>query len=68
MAQISSALTTISISYLILDKEISPRNAIDHRRVDMFAKNMRDAFAFEPIDVEVHLEERGKYRILCLLF
>jgi len=25
---------------------------------------MRDGFAFEPIDVEVHPEERGKYRIL----
>ena len=25
---------------------------------------MRDGFTFEPIDVEVHPEERGKYRIL----
>ena len=63
MAQMSSALTTISMSDLILDKEIYPRNAIDHRRVDMFAENMRDGFTFEPIDVEVHPEERGKYRI-----
>jgi len=64
MAQMSSALTTISMSDLILDKEIYPRNAIDHRRVNMFAENMRDGFTFEPIDVEVHPEERGKYRIL----
>ena len=64
MAQMSSALTTISMSDLVLDKEIYPRNAIDHRRVDMFAENMRDGFTFEPIDVEVHPEERGKYRIL----
>ncbi len=64
MVQMSSALTTISTSDLVLDKEIYPRNAIDHRRVDMFAENMRDGFTFEPIDVEVHPEERGKYRIL----
>ena len=64
MAQMSSAITTISMSDLVLDKEIYPRNAIDHRRVDMFAENMRDGFTFEPIDVEVHPEERGKYRIL----
>ena len=64
MAQISSALTTILMSDLVMDKEIYPRNAIDHRRVDMFAENMRDGFIFEPINVEVHPEERGKYRIL----
>jgi DNA-binding CsgD family transcriptional regulator len=64
MDQISSALTSISMSDLVMDKEIYPRNAIDHRRVDMFAENMRDGFTFEPIDVEVHPEERGKYRIL----
>ncbi len=64
MAQMSSALTTILMSDLVMDKEIYPRNVIDHRRVDMFSENMRDGFIFEPIDVEVHPEERGKYRIL----
>ena len=43
-----------------MDKEIYPRNAIDHRRVDMFAENMRDGFTFEPIDVEVHPEEDAR--------
>ena len=52
------------MSDLVLHKKIYPRNAIDHRRVDMFSENMRDGFTFEPIDVEVHPEERGKYRIL----
>ncbi len=44
------------MSDLVLDKEIYPRtrNAIDHRRVDMFSENMRDGFTFEPIDVEVN--------------
>ena len=64
MDQISSALTTILMSDLVMDKEIYPRNVIDHRRVDMFAENMRDGFTFEPIDVEDHPEKRGKYRIL----
>ncbi len=64
MAQMRSSLIAISMSDLVLDKEIYPRNAIDHRRVDMFAENMRDGFTFEPIDVEVQPEERCKYRIL----
>jgi DNA-binding CsgD family transcriptional regulator len=54
----------IPINNLVLDNEIYPRSAIDHRRVRMFADNLRDGFEFDPIHVQAHPEEKGKYRIL----
>jgi hypothetical protein len=54
----------IPINNLVLDNEIYRRSAIDHRRVQMFAENLRDGFEFEPIHVQLHPEEAGKYRIL----
>ena len=54
----------IKISDIILDNRIYPRSSIDHKRVSMFEENMRDGFEFDPIHLEVHPDEPGKYRIL----
>jgi len=56
--------TTIPISSIILDKAIYPRRAIDHRRVGIFADNIRDGFTFDPIEVEPVPGRPGVYRIL----
>ncbi len=50
----------IPINNLVLDNEIYPRSAIDHKRVQIFAENLRDGFEFEPIHVQLHPEEAGK--------
>jgi hypothetical protein len=42
----------IPISSIILDEDIYPRKGIDHRRVGMFAENIRDGFKFDPLEVE----------------
>jgi DNA-binding CsgD family transcriptional regulator len=57
-------LSFIPINNLVLDNEIYPRIGIDHKRVRTFADNLRDGFAFDPIHVEAHPEEKSKYRIL----
>jgi len=54
----------IPINNLVLDNEIYPRSGIDHRRVQMFADNLRDGFVFDPIHVQAHPQEKDKYRIL----
>lgn len=56
--------SSIPIADVVLDNEIYPRSAIDHRRVQLFAENLRAGFTFEPIDVQVHPENGTKYRIL----
>jgi len=57
-------ITKIPISDIILDEEIYPRERIDQKRVGIFAENIRDDFKFEPIEVELHPDKAGKYRIL----
>jgi hypothetical protein len=37
--------TQIPVSLIILDETIYPRKGIDHRRVGMFAENIRDGIA-----------------------
>jgi hypothetical protein len=37
--------TQIPVSSIILDETIYPRKGIDHRRVGMFAENIRDGIA-----------------------
>jgi len=54
----------IPVTDIILDNNIYPRSAIDHRRVNLFTENLRDGFSFDPIHIEAHPEEKGKYRIL----
>ena len=49
---VQRALYFIPISSIILDEDIYPRKGIDHRRVGIFAENIRDCFKFEPIEVE----------------
>ena len=56
--------TRIPISSIILDEDIYPRKGIDHRRVGIFAENIRDGFKFEPIEVEPDLDKPGRYRLL----
>jgi len=52
--------TKIPISDIILDEEIYPRERIDHKRVGIFAENIRDDFKFEPVEVESHPDKAGK--------
>jgi ParB/RepB/Spo0J family partition protein len=55
---------TVKIEDIILDSSIYPRSSIDHKRVAMFEENMRDGFEFDPIQIQEHPDEPGKYRIL----
>lgn len=59
-----SKVQNIKISEIILDNRIYPRSSIDRKRVAMFEENMGDGFKFDPIHLEVHPDEPGKYRIL----
>ena len=59
-----SKTQAIKIEDIILDSSIYPRNSIDHKRVSMFEENMRDGFEFDPIHLQEHPDEPGKYRIL----
>jgi len=54
----------IATSDITLDESIYPRETIDHKRVSLFAENLRDHFKFDPIDVQIHPEKKSKYRIL----
>ena len=54
----------IHISSIIFDEDIYPRNGIDHRRVSIFADNIRDGFKFDPIEVEPVPGKPGWYRLL----
>ena len=56
--------TKIPISSIIFEEDIYPRKGIDHKRVGIFAENIRDGFTFEPIEVEPCPERPGKYRLL----
>jgi biotin operon repressor len=60
----TKSTTQIPISSIILDEDIYPRKGIDHRRVGIFAENIRDGFKFEPIEVEPAPDRPGKYRLL----
>ena len=53
-----------SINAVILDEAIYPRKGIDHRRVGIFAENIRDGFTFDPIEVEPCPDKPGWYRLL----
>ena len=55
---------SIKISDIVIDSRIYPRRSIDHKRVSMFEENMRDGFEFDPIHLQIHRDEPGKYRIL----
>ncbi|KPA14411.1 ParB-like nuclease domain protein [Candidatus Magnetomorum sp. HK-1] len=54
----------IPLSKIVYDQSIYPRFQIDRKRVDIFIENIKDGFNFEPIEVEKHPDETGKYRIL----
>jgi ParB-like chromosome segregation protein Spo0J len=56
--------TQILLSSIILDESIYPRKGIDPRRVAIFAENIRDGFAFDPIEVEPCPDRSGFYRLL----
>ena len=60
----SKAACTVSISQIILDEDIYPREGVYPKRVSMFAENMRDGFEINPIEVQIHSEYGDKYRIL----
>jgi len=54
----------VPLSDIVLDETIYPRERIDHKRVGIFAENIRDNFPFDPIEVQPHPDKPGKYRIL----
>lgn len=54
----------IPITSIILDEDICPRKGIDHRRVGIFAENIRDGIKFDPIEVEPCPDKPGWYRLL----
>ena len=60
----TKAISKVPITKIILDEEIYPRARIDHKRVSMFADNLRDGFKFDPIEVQIQSEDEDKYRIL----
>ncbi|WP_299982199.1 DNA methyltransferase [Desulfobacula sp.] len=57
-------LSQIPITSIILDEAIYPRKGIDHKRVGIFAENIRDGFKFDPIEVELAPETSDTYRLL----
>ena len=59
-----SKVQSIKTADIVLDKRIYPRSGIDHKRVSMFEENMRDGIKFDPIHLQAHPDEPGKYRIL----
>jgi len=61
---VTEQITQIPISSIILDEDIYPRKGIDHRRVGIFAENIRDGFKFDPIEVEPCHDKSGLYRLL----
>jgi hypothetical protein len=58
----------ILISDIVLDESIYPRETIDHKRIAVFEENIRDGFAFDPIEVQVWPDPgnpaKVRYRIL----
>ena len=60
----SSKTETVKTTDIVLDKRIYPRSNIDHKRVAVFEENMRDGIEFDPIHLQEHPDEPGKYRIL----
>ncbi len=60
----AKAISKVPITKIIFDEEIYPRIRIDHKRVSMFADNLRDGFKFDPIEVQIHSEDGDRYRIL----
>ena len=60
----TKSTTKTPISSIIFEEDIYPRKGIDHKRVGIFAENIRDGFKFEPIEVEPCLDTPGKYRLL----
>jgi hypothetical protein len=54
----------IPVSSIILDEDIYPRKGIDHKRVAIFAENIRDGIDFDPIEVEPCPDKPGFYRHL----
>ena len=59
-----SKVQSIKLEDIVIDNRIYPRSSIDHKRVSMFEENMRDGFEFDPIHLQAHPDEPGKYRIL----
>ena len=54
----------VAISDVTLDESIYPREKIDHKRVSIFAENLRENVKFDPIVVQIHPQKKDKYRIL----
>jgi len=44
--------------------KIYPRNTVNPKRIELFSENLRDGFIFDNIEVEIHPDDKDKYRIL----
>jgi len=54
----------IKINQVVIDEKIYPRNTVNPKRVELFSENLRDGFIFDTIEVEIHPDDKDKYRIL----
>jgi ParB-like chromosome segregation protein Spo0J len=57
-------IKNVNINQIVIDETIYPRNSINLKRVELFAENLRDGFRFEAIELEIHPDDKDKYRIL----
>ena len=58
------SIKQVNLNQLVIDETIYPRRAINLKRVELFAENLRDGFSFDAIEVEIHPDDTDKYRIL----
>ena len=54
--KVSTKIATLDVT---LDESIYPRAKIDHKRVNIFAENLRENFKFDPIEVQIHPKKKG---------
>jgi hypothetical protein len=48
----------VATSDIIFDESIYPREKIDHKRVSIFAENLRENVKFDPIVVQIHPKKK----------
>ena len=54
----------IPMSQIVLDERIYPRSEVSPKRVAMFAENIRDGSEMDPIEVQIHPDDKSMHRIL----
>lgn len=64
LATITTSRAVLNLHSIVVDERIYPRKEIDHKRVAVFADNMRDGVEYPTIEVEVHPDQKDMYRVL----